>query len=231
MSEDTGRILVVEDEPQMADIIEFVLAKHDFAPLLAPTGEAGWHALRNHQIDAIVLDVMLPDITGIQLCERIRAVSDVPIIFLSALGSETERIRGLEAGADDYLAKPFSPRELALRVRVLLARSRATRRPDIVVGDLSIEVDSPRAQYRDRQIRLTATSHALLRALARTPGEAVAINDLLNEVWQTSARHGGKEMVKTAMYRLRQELGDAASLVVNQRGAGYLLRSHSRDHS
>lgn len=225
MSNDgSGRILIVEDEPQMADIIAFVLAKHDFEPTVATTGEAGWRTLRSKDFDAVVLDVMLPDLSGLALCSRIRTVSDIPIIFLSALGSEDERIAGLEAGADDYLAKPFSPRELALRVKALLARTRTGGSHVITVGSLAIDTSQPVAIYHGDRLQLTSTSHAILRALAARPGEVVTVKELLNEVWQTSSGLGGKQMVKTAIYRLRQELGEAGDLVVTRRGAGYSLK-------
>ena len=223
-----AHVLIVEDEPQMADIIVFVLAKHGMATTTARTAEAGWRALRSSTFDAVVLDVMLPDFPGLALCERIRSQDAIPILFLSALGSPEERVRGLEAGADDYLAKPFSPRELALRIEALISRSQAAAPQATAFPGFTIDQNKPTVRVNGVVRSLSATSHALLRSLAARPGTAMKPAELLNEVWATSVSAGGREMVKTAIYQLRQELGpDGAGVVQTKRGVVYVFVPHT----
>lgn len=219
------RVLVVEDEPQMAEIIAFALGRADLEVSVVPHAEAAWRFIGKHDVDLVVLDVMLPGISGNELCARIRAGSQVPILILSALSSAEERIAGLESGADDYLGKPFSPRELVLRARALLARSRASHTSGrLRAGPVEVDPSRPRAWIDGDAVPLTDRSAALLRLLASRPGTTVSFRELLNAVWETSSPVGGREMVKTAVYRLRRELGpEAGALIHTHRGLGYAL--------
>ncbi len=219
------QILVVEDEPQMAEIVAFALTRADMDAHIAPTAEAAWRAVAERRFDAVVLDVMLPGMSGTQLCSRLRAGSDIPIIMLSALSAPEERIAGLECGADDYLGKPFSPRELTLRVQALLTRSRSAARPTTLrLEGIEVDLVRPRAWIGGKRQDLTERSAAVLRTLAARPGETVTTRELLNAAWETSSPVGGREMVKTAIYRLRRELGPAgARMIRTRRGEGYSL--------
>ncbi|MDO5494661.1 MAG: response regulator transcription factor [bacterium] len=217
------RVLVVEDEPHMREIVGFVLDHHGYEVVLEGSAEAGWRRIQHERFDAMVLDVMLGDVSGIDLCVRIRSRSRTPIIFLSALSTPEERIAGLEAGADDYLGKPFSPRELVLRVNRLVERSLSDP-GELRWQEVRVDAARPIATLGERRVVLTATSHQILSALVRAQGASMTWREILNEVWATSAPQGGKQMVKTAIYRLRRELGDdEARLVETVRGSGYRL--------
>lgn len=222
------RALVVEDEPQMREIVAFVLEHNGYEVAAEESAEAGWRRFQREHFDVAVLDVMLGEVTGIDLCHRIRSRSDVPILFLSALSTTEERIAGLEAGADDYLGKPFSPRELALRVDRIVSRA-GSEASELRSGDLRTDPARPVAFFKDRRVDLTSTSHHILLALLRAEGAALTWREIVNEVWGSSAPQGGKAMVKTAIYRLRRELGDEdATLVQTVRGTGYRLAAPGR---
>nr|NLD41128.1 response regulator transcription factor [Actinomycetales bacterium] len=225
MTETPPQVLVVEDEPQMAEIIAFALSRNGMDVHTSPTAEAAWRALGERRFDAVVLDVMLPGMSGTELCTRLRSHSDIPIIMLSALSAPEERITGLEHGADDYLGKPFSPRELVLRVRALLARSQAAPHRTILrLPGIEVDLVRPRAWVRGVRRDLTDRSADVLRTLAARPGQPVTARELLNAAWETSSPVGGREMVKTAVYRLRRELGPTgADMVRTRRGEGYSL--------
>lgn len=217
------RVLVVEDEPQMRDIVAFVLEHNGYEVATEATADDGWRRFQREHFDAAVLDVMLGEVSGIDLCHRIRSHSRIPVLFLSALSTTEERIAGLEAGADDYLGKPFSPRELALRVARLVQRA-ASENPELVAGDLRVHVNRPVAALVGKRVELTATSHQILLALVRAGGEPLHWREIVNEVWGSSAPQGGKDMVKTAVYRLRKELGDEeARIIQTVRGKGYCV--------
>ncbi|MGO1591109.1 MAG: response regulator transcription factor [Ancrocorticia sp.] len=223
-------VLVVDDEPQMVSIVTFAFETNDFDAMSATNGHQAWELLQHHAVDIVILDVMLPDMTGFELTQRIRAGGDdVPIILLTALANEKDRIRGLEAGADDYVSKPFSPRELALRAQAVLRRTMGgTQGADdvVVCGQLRLELRSERAWWNGQRIDLGATEFRVLATLAEHEGEIVGPKQLLNEAWATSATVGGREMIKTAVYRLRKHLeqvGGDPAMVNAVRGKGYRL--------
>lgn len=223
--------LVVDDEPQMTAIIAFALETENLRSIECHSGHSAWQKFQSTPIDLIVLDLMLPDISGITLCRRIRAQSDVPILMLTALADVDERVAGLEAGADDYVTKPFSPREIALRAHALVRRSGdiASGAPDIEYGAIRIQPTTHRVYFDGRVIDITDTEAKLLATLVSEPHRIHSVRDLLNTVWGTTATQGGRNMVKTTVYRLRKKLRDAGAndFIIAVRGRGYTCAAES----
>lgn len=218
--------LIVDDEAQMTAIIAFALETEHVSSIECHSGHSAWQTFTSTPFDLVILDLMLPDISGITLCRRIRAQSDVPILMLTALGDVEQRVAGLEAGADDYVTKPFSPRELALRARALVRRSNDTGqgRPDIVHGPIRIQPVAQKVYVHDHIVELTETEIRLLSTIVAKPDHIHSQRELLNEVWGTAATQGGRNMVKTTMYRLRKKLRDAGvgdDFISAVRGRGY----------
>lgn len=223
-------VLVVDDEPQMTSIVEFALQTAGFRTISCHSGGAAWQQFQQHPFDLVILDLMLPDVSGTTIAKRIRANSGVPIIMLTALGDVEQRVAGLSAGADDYLAKPFSPQELILRAKAIVRRSGALEHdePDLQQGDLKIETRTNRVFIKDELVDLTEIETKLLRALLSRAGQVVPVRTLLNEVWDTTATQGGRNMVKTTVYRLRKKLRDAGineDVIESVRGRGYTFTS------
>lgn len=226
----TPVVLVVDDEPQMVSIVTFAFETNGFQALSATNGRDAWALLESQLVDIVILDVMLPDMTGFELTRRIRASGNtVPIILLTALVTESDRIQGLEAGADDYVGKPFSPRELSLRAHAVLRRTQgatAEQGDSLILGSLRLELRSERAWWKGTRIDMGSTEFRVLATLAEHEGEVVGPKRLLNEAWATSATVGGREMIKTAIYRLRkhvEQAGGDPSVISSIRGKGYRL--------
>ncbi|QWW19745.1 response regulator transcription factor [Schaalia sp. 19OD2882] len=220
--------LAVDDEPQMLSIISFALETQGFTCATAPNTARAWDYMRAHRVDLVILDVMTPTGSGIDLTRRIRgAGSHVPIILLTALGDEEDRIAGLEAGADDYVTKPFSPREVALRAQAVVRRTLpAEEHRSLSLGDLRIDSEMQRATWRGAAISLSPTELRVLTVLAAHAGADVAWRDLLNEAWATSDAAGAHDMIKSTVYRLRRQLERAGmdpGVVQSVRGRGYRL--------
>jgi two-component system OmpR family response regulator len=186
-------ILVVDDDAHIRDVVQYALERESFRVVTAADGSAALDRLRQGDVDLVVLDVLMPELDGLSVCRRIRASSPLPIIFLSSRGEEVDRILGLELGGDDYVAKPFSPRELATRVKAVLRRSQAGAAEPGVERTLvhgRIEVDLPRHEVRvgGARIDLTVTEFELLRALLERPGRVLTRSQLI----QQAARAGGR---------------------------------------
>ncbi|MCC9177232.1 response regulator [Arthrobacter sp. zg-Y750] len=216
--------LVVDDEPQMIDIVSFALETQGFETVTARDAEKAWQIFKVRDLDLLVLDVMLPQASGLSLCRRIREVSSVPILLLTARGETKDRVEGLEAGADDYVTKPFHPRELALRAEAIVRRTRSQPAPGtLVYGPLQIAGSS--ASLNGRILNLTPTEFRLLVRLASEQGKPVSFRHLLLAGWQMEEGPGAKEMLKTAVYRLRLQLAEHGyqKAVGAVRGAGYQL--------
>lgn len=226
MGDPSPRVLVVDDEAQMVSIVAFALETQGFETVTARSAELAWRLFGEQRFDLVVLDVMLPGLSGVGLCERLRGVSDVPIILLTARGEENDRLTGLLAGADDYVTKPFSPRELALRASAIVRRTRVRSVSDESIRNGPLQVDPVRrtAHLEGSVVRLSDVEFRLLVVLARRAGQVVGWRELLNEVWFTGELVGGRDMIKTTVYRLRQHLGPRGEdLVVTVRGLGYLM--------
>ncbi|MDF2708242.1 MAG: hypothetical protein K0R62_3894 [Nonomuraea muscovyensis] len=218
--------LVVDDEPSMRDIITFALETQDFATCTAGSAEAAWAILRERRIDLVVLDVMLPGMSGVELCRRVSETTRVPVILLTALGETSQRIAGLEAGAADYVAKPFHPRELALRAASLVRRT-AGDGAVVSWGPLTVNLPTTTAYVSGRRVNLTTHEFKLAAAFAAHPGETLEFGRLLLIGWGDAHLVGGRELLKTAIYRLRLKLEAAdprmAGAIRNIRGTGYAL--------
>lgn len=224
----TPHALIIDDEPQMLSIVAFALQTQGFTCSTAPNTARAWEFLSARTADLLILDIMTPTGSGIDLVKRIRGRGDsVPIILLTALGDEEDRIAGLEAGADDYVTKPFSPRELALRAQAVVRRTTPSA-PDLSLdaGDLHIDGMRRSAAWRGAPIPLSPTELKVLAALVAREGQDVAWRDLLNEAWETSDPSGAHNMIKTTIYRLRRQLERAGvdpGVIQPVRGLGYRL--------
>ena len=223
MNSATFSALVIDDEPQMLDIVTFALETQDFTTTTARDAESAWQILQSRRFDLLVLDIMLPQSSGLSLCRRIRETSQVPIILLTARGEVQDRVIGLEAGADDYVSKPFHPRELALRAEALVRRSTPHIGQVLTLGALRLA--EGRVSVSGAMINLSDIELRLLRRLMAEPGQVVGFADLILAGWQREHGPGSREMLKTALYRLRQRL-QAAGLpkpIRSVRSQGYLL--------
>jgi two-component system phosphate regulon response regulator PhoB len=219
------KILVVEDEPDAAELVEFNLKAAGFDVVSAADGTAALERARMHVPDLILLDLMLPEVDGLEVCKIVRrdpATSAIPIIMLTAKAAELDRVLGLELGADDYITKPFSPRELVLRVKNLLRRRRndSAKSEHIHSGDLVIDVPRHFVAVAGKSVDLTATEFKLLTVLAQRRGRVQSREQLLRDVWEYDSLIDTRT-VDTHMRRLREKLGGAAGLLETVRGVGY----------
>ena len=218
-----GLVLVVEDEPAIAELMRLYLSREGFGVHVARDGASGLAAARRLRPVAIVLDVGLPELDGTQVCRALRAADDwTPVLFVTARDEEVDRVLGLELGADDYLTKPFSPRELVSRVKAVLRRTQGTvAAPAAVVGAVRLEPDSRRVTVEGVAVGLTATEFDLLAALLRTPDRVLTREHLLSTVWGYSAA-AGTRTVDVHIAQLRSKLGAAGEVIRTVRGVGYV---------
>ena len=221
------KILVVDDEPDAIELITFNLQSAGFQVVTAEDGAAALRKARSAAPDLIVLDLMLPEIDGLEVCKLLRrdpATAAIPILMLTAKASEVDRILGLELGADDYVTKPFSPRELVLRIRKLLERGQkpAAKRERLVHGELVIDVPRHLVTFHGKALKesLTSTEFRLLQLLAERVGRVQSREQLLRDVWQYDNTIETRT-VDTHMRRLREKLGPAAKHLDTVRGVGY----------
>lgn len=221
-------ILVVDDEPRMVAMIALALEAAGHDVLTARDAAAAWQVLTERPIGLVVLDVMLPGTSGLQLTRRIREHSSTPVVLLTALGSAPERVEGLEAGADDYLSKPFSPRELVLRIGAVLRRNEGRASRPIVttrrtVADIVLDAALGLARRGDRDLHLTPGEFRLLWLLTDRPGATVGGDQLLEALGHVTDRWGGSAALRTAVYRLRGkiEVPGHGPVIVTEHGRGY----------
>ncbi len=219
------KILVVDDEPEAVELIEFNLRAAGFDVATAPDGAEALKKAQALVPALVVLDLMLPEIDGLEVCKMLRrqpATASIPIIMLTAKAAELDRVLGLELGADDYLTKPFSPRELILRVKKILQRGKvATDGIDVYnVGHLKIDTPRHVVSWRGKTIELTATEFKLLALLAQRRGRVQSREQLLRDVWDYNAMIDTRT-VDTHMRRLREKLGPAGKFLDTVRGVGY----------
>jgi DNA-binding response OmpR family regulator len=217
-----GLVLVVEDEPAIADVLRRYLEREQYSVRIEGDGLTGLEAARSGKPDAIVLDVGLPGMDGIEICRRLRAERNwVPILFATARDDEVDRILGLELGADDYITKPFSPREVVARVTAVLRRgaTAADRSEVLRVGKVRLDLGARRAHVGDLEVSLTATEFDLLAHLMRSPKRVFSREQLLQDVWGYASA-AGPRTVDVHIAQLRAKLGDAGC-VRTVRGVGY----------
>jgi two-component system catabolic regulation response regulator CreB len=221
-----ARVLLVEDEKAIADAVQYALRAEGFQVEHSLLGEPALARLRRERFDVVLLDVGLPDIDGFALCRQLRGFSSVPVIFLSARGDEVDRVVGLELGADDYVVKPFSPRELAARVRARLRRVEANDSVR-VRGNFTHDDAGQRIRYHGEWLPLTRYEYRLLAALLARPGAILSRERLMDEVWGDAPDTEDRTVdthVKTLRAKLRQVAPDADPIRTH-RGLGYSLEA------
>ena len=219
------KILVVDDEPEAVELVEFNLKQAGFDVATAADGDEALKKAKANLPALMVLDLMLPEIDGLEVCKLMRrdaTTSKIPILMLTAKASEIDRVLGLELGADDYVTKPFSPRELVLRVKKILdrAKQKTEARESMRFGDLLIDVPKHLASWKGKAFDLTATEFKLLTVLAQRAGRVQSRDALLRDVWEYDSLIDTRT-VDTHMRRLREKLGPAAKHLDTVRGVGY----------
>ncbi len=220
----TGAVLVVEDEQAIADLVRAYLRKEGFEVVWARSGEQALEELGRHPLRLVVLDIGLPGIDGFEVCRRLRARTGVPILVLSARDDEVDRVAGLEAGADDYVVKPFSPRELVARVKAILRRAGSGAGGNagdsvLAVGDVELDRAARSVRVGGEPVELTGREFDLLAALLAHPGVVLSRDRLLELAWQGDFP-GGTRTVDVHVAQLRAKLG-RPDFVATVRGAGY----------
>jgi DNA-binding response OmpR family regulator len=221
---DMGTIVVVEDDTNIADLVDMYLRREGFRVIQAGTGETGLAAIERERPRMVILDVGLPgSIDGLEVCRRVRAKQSLPVLMLTARDGEVDRVLGLELGADDYVTKPFSPRELVARVKAILRRSDGTTEHNEVLMAGRVEVDVVRREARidGEPVALASKEFQLLQFLAERPGRALSRQQLLDGVWG-AGWYGDDRTVDAHVRQLRKKLGDALPLSTVW-GMGYRL--------
>jgi two-component system phosphate regulon response regulator PhoB len=224
-----NRVFVVEDEPDIAEVLEYNLQKEGYEVEIAHRGDTALEAIRRDPPDLLILDLMLPGLDGLELTRALRRqsqTSQVPILMLTAKGDEVDRIVGFELGADDYIAKPFSPREVVLRVKAVLRRLQpeVPDEDELALGDIDLDVAGHRLRIAGEEVPLTATEFRLLKLLMERAGRVQTRGQLLSDVWGY-ADDIDSRTVDTHIRRLRRKLGPEAQRVETVIGVGYRLRA------
>jgi two-component system OmpR family response regulator len=218
------RVLLIDDDSRMYELLAQYLGQNGITVAHAPDGGRGLAALEANAYDAVLLDVMMPGMDGLEVCKRIRAKRQIPILMLTARGDETDRVVGLELGADDYLAKPFSPRELLARLRAVLRRAQPTAVADrLESSGISIDVAGREVRVNGKAVELTGLEFDLLVALVRRAGRVIPRDALLGEAGRSDTVVG-ERTVDVHISHLRQKLGDeGGKLIKTVRGVGYVF--------
>ncbi len=223
------KILVVDDEPDALEVLGFKLKEAGYLPILAKDGARALALARDERPALIVLDLMLPEVDGLEVCKILRrdpGTASIPILMLTARAAELDRVLGLELGADDYVTKPFSPRELVLRIKNLLARAKSGDDPvaQVRLGELEIDVPRHTVAVGGAPVELTATEFKLLEILVRRRGRVQTRERLLTDVWGYDNPIDSRT-VDTHMRRLREKVGVAANYLETIRGVGYRFKA------
>jgi DNA-binding response OmpR family regulator len=223
MPTEPGTIVVIEDEPGIADLVELYLRQEGFRVLQVDDGERGIEIVRQERPRLVILDVGLPGIDGLEVCRRLRAETHVPVLMLTARDGEIDRVLGLEMGADDYVTKPFSPRELVARVKAILRRASGppTETSVLSVGDVEVDVGRREARAGGRVVSLATQEFDLLQYLAKNAGLALSRQQILDGAWGPEWV-GDERTVDVHVRQLRKKLGDALPLATVW-GVGYRL--------
>ncbi len=222
------KILVADDEPSVVEVIFSVLDSEGYEVLVAKDGQEALDLFAKQAVDLLLLDIIMPVVDGLTVCRRVRETSRVPIIMLTALGSERDIVRGLAAGADDYLTKPFSPDELLARVDAVLRRVRWQREEDAAevmrIGELEVDVAARRVMVDGKEVHLTPMEYELLRYLVMRAGRVISKETLMREVWGYREVVGSLNLVEVTVRRLRVKLGlsmGSPPFIITVRGVGY----------
>ncbi len=223
-------VLVVDDEQDIVDLVRYHAEKAGFRCLQAADGLSALRLVRQHAPDLVILDLMLPGVDGVEVCRQLRrepATAHLPIIMLTARAGEVDRVVGLELGADDYVVKPFSPRELVARIKAVLRRTHEPPvRPAMRVGSLEVDEARHRVTVEGTVVNLTAKEFGLLRALMRANGRVLNREQLLEDAWgYAQAAEIESRTVDVHIRRLREKLGPEAWRIVTVKGVGYQLEA------
>lgn len=225
----SGRVLVVEDEPEMQRALRTGLRYHDFDVRIASTGEEAVHEAAQWRPDVVLLDLGLPGMDGFEALRALRPASRAAVIVVSVMPGEKDKVRALDAGADDYVVKPFGTDELVARIRAVLRRQADVRSGEPVIrsGDIEIDLARRTVKVKDRAVRLTPTEYELLRCLALNAGKPVSHSTLLRQVWGEYAI-GDRYNTRYVVAQIRKKLGDDAAdprYIINEPGVGYRLQA------
>ena len=222
----TKQILLIEDDARLAGMVRDYLGESGFDVTVAGTGKMGLALQRKHGFDAIILDLMLPDTDGLEVCRTLRATDSVPILMLTAKGDPMDRVVGLELGADDYLPKPFEPRELLARLRAILRRGKGADRADIMwFGRLEIDTRAMEARIDGRPCALTAHQFKLLEIMAKAPGRVLSRDYLMDQL-KGGTLEAFDRSIDVHISRIRAEVEADPKhprRVITVRGAGYVF--------
>ncbi len=221
-------VLVIDDEADLIELVRYNLEKEGFEVIAAADGESGLEKARRHKPDLIVLDLMMPGLDGLAVCRALRGderTRAIPLIMLTAKAAETDRIVGLEMGADDYIVKPFSPRELVARVRAILRRAAQSREADRAIrhGDLVIDQARHEVLYRNAPVALTATEFRILHFLVARPGRVVSRNEIMDAAMGADSLVFDRT-IDVHITAIRRKLGKGGERIETVRGFGYKLR-------
>ncbi|OEF98502.1 response regulator transcription factor [Desulfuribacillus alkaliarsenatis] len=233
--EETKKILIVDDEDRIRQLLKLYLEREGFIIEEADEGLTAYNKILNGNYDLVLLDIMLPGMDGWEICQKVRETMTLPIVLLTAKGEEENRIHGFELGADDYVVKPFSPREVVMRVKALLKRSSATAYLEtgnqsanvLIFPDIIIDHDAHAVQVNGQEVSLTPKEYDLLYYIARKPDKVFSREELLKEVWNYDF-FGDLRTVDTHVKRLREKLGkispDAEQRIATVWGVGYKFK-------
>jgi len=222
------KILVIEDEKDFSDLLVLNLESEGFTVLCSYDGLSGLKKAQHEKPDLILLDLILPELMGMEICKELRkesCTSHIPVMMMTAKGAELDRVAGFEAGADDYLVKPFSMRELLLRIRAIIKRCEVHTQPQpskqITIGGITIETLRNRVLNAGVEVDLTSTEYKLLLCLLERPGRALSREMILKNAWDNYNKTGDSRTVDTHITRLRGKLGGAGDMIKTVRGFGY----------
>ena len=227
------RILIVEDDKHISKLVKFNLEKAGYECTVAATGEKALEVLNDQPVDLIILDIMLPGMDGFGICRAIKEkekLKNLPIIMLTAKGEEVDRIVGLELGADDYIVKPFSPRELVLRVKAILKRGKSeeSKKDILAARDITVDIPKHKVTVKGKAIDLTQMEFKLLVTLMERRSRVQTRERLLSDVWDMDTGVDTRT-IDTHVKRLREKLGKSGSLIETVRGLGYKFKEEDED--
>lgn len=225
-------ILIADDDPHIRDVISFALEKAGMQTTLAEDGRQALDTFRSQPVDLMVLDINMPELDGLEVCREIRKFSDVPILFLSSRDDEIDRILGLEIGGDDYVTKPFSPRELVARINVILKRVQPVAKPAVPeesglrYGRLSIQPEQHTASWNGQALSLTATEFAMLQLFARQPTRVFSRDSIMNNAYDSNV-YVSDRTIDSHIRHIRQKFAEAGceNVIETVHGVGYKLAS------
>jgi two-component system alkaline phosphatase synthesis response regulator PhoP len=223
-----GTILIIDDEKDLIELVRYNLEKDGYDIISSTDGQSGLEIAQRHKLDLIVLDLMMPGMDGLEVCRRLRAddrTARIPLIMLTAKATEADRIVGLELGADDYITKPFSPRELVARVRAILRRTSTQAEPEQVIrhGELVIDMARHEVNYLGKPVALTATEFRILHLLASKPGRVLSRDDIIDAALGRDANVFDRT-IDVHITAIRRKLGKGADQIETIRGFGYKFR-------